>query len=302
MEVPIEKELSSGKAVRLSAVISDYIQLSKLRLSFLVVFSAALAFIMGSPDAINWNKLILLIAGGFLVTGASNAINQVIERNLDKLMDRTRNRPLPDERMSPVAAIIAAVLMGITGLLILTFFMNAASGVLGFIALVSYAWMYTPLKRITPFAVFVGAIPGAIPPLLGWVAATGSFSGGGWMLFALQFLWQFPHFWAIAWVMDDDYRKAGFELLPSKGGRDKASAMQAFVYAFSLIPLCLMLKPLGFCSQTAALLTALISVGFAAQAYRLYATCSMESAKKLMFGSFFYLPLAMIILLIDKLL
>ena len=302
MEIPAEKEIISNRPGGLSSTISDYIQLSKFRLSFLVVFSAALAFVMGSEDGVDWGKLVLLVAGGFLVTGASNAFNQIIEKDLDKLMDRTRSRPLADNRMKPVAAIIAAVLMGVTGLLILTIFMNPASGLLGFIALVSYAWMYTPLKRVTPFAVFVGAFPGAIPPLLGWVAATGTFSAGGWMLFALQFLWQFPHFWAIAWVMDDDYRKAGFELLPSKGGRDKSSALQAFIYAFSLIPLCIMLALFQFTSYYAAAVTVLCSIFFAMQAYRLYKECSMETARKLMFGSFVYLPVVMIVILIDKLL
>jgi protoheme IX farnesyltransferase len=302
MEVPIEKELVTGKQSGFSAKVADYAQLSKLRLSFLVVFSAALAFVMGSEGPVEWGKLILLIAGGFLVTGASNAFNQVIEKDLDKLMDRTRTRPLADDRMKPFAAITAALLMGITGLLLLTFFMNAASGILGLIALVSYALFYTPLKRITPFAVFVGAFPGAIPPLLGWVAATGEFSTGGWILFTIQFLWQFPHFWAIAWVMDDDYRKAGFELLPSKGGRDKSSAMQAFIYAFSLIPLCIMLYPMHFASAYATVIAAFISVIFALQAYKLYKDTSMESARKLMFGSFFYLPAVTITLMIDKLL
>jgi heme o synthase len=302
MEVPLPKELITSKPAGFSTKLADYVQLAKLRLSFLVVFSAALAFVMGSEGPVNWGKLILLIAGGFLVTGASNAFNQVIEKDLDKLMDRTRSRPLADDRMKPLAALIAASLMGITGLVLLTYFMNPICGVLGFIALVSYALLYTPLKRITPFAVFVGAIPGAIPPLLGWVAAAGELSTGGWILFAIQFLWQFPHFWAIAWVLNDDYRKAGFELLPSKGGRNKASAMQAFIYAFSLIPLCIMLSPLHFSSIHAAAITAGLSAAFTYQAYKLYKDCSMESARKLMFGSFYYLPLVMIILMIDKLL
>ena len=302
MQPESNKEIISNKPSGFSARISDYAQLSKLRLSFLVVFSAALAFIMGSEGPVDWGKLLLLVAGGFLVTGASNAFNQVIERDLDKLMDRTRGRPLPDQRMKPLAAILAAILMGVTGLLILTLFMNPASGVLGLIALVSYAWLYTPLKRVTPFAVFVGAFPGAIPPLLGWVAATGTFSMGGWMLFALQFLWQFPHFWAIAWVMDDDYRKAGFELLPSKGGRNKASALQAFVYAFSLIPLCFLLGLLEFTSMHTVAITTALSAAFAWQAYQLYKECSMETARKLMFGSFVYLPVVMIVILIDKIL
>jgi protoheme IX farnesyltransferase len=280
--------------------ITDYAQLTKLRLAFLVVFSAAMAFLIGSNGDVDWPKFALLVLGGFLVTGAANAFNQVIERDLDKLMDRTLLRPLPDDRMKPKEAIVVAVLFGITGLFILTFYMNFASGILGFLAIASYTVMYTPLKRSTPFAVFVGAFPGAIPPLLGYVAATNSFGIEAWILFSIQFIWQFPHFWAIAWVMDDDYKKAGFELLPSRGGRNKASAFQAFVYAFSLIPVGLtpwifkMAGPISMVVVTAA------GIFFAFQAWQLYKECTIQKARQLMFGSFIYLPVVQIALVIDQ--
>lgn len=291
---------SIPKTGLMASRITDYAQLTKMRLSLLVVFSAAMSYIIGAGDSFDWLKMVLLVIGGFLVTGSANAFNQVIEKDLDKLMDRTLSRPLPDERMKPTEALWLAIVMGVSGLFILTFFMNLASGILGFIALASYTVMYTPLKRITPFAVFVGAFPGAIPPLLGYVAATDSFDTTAWVLFSIQFIWQFPHFWAIAWVMDDDYRKAGFELLPSKGGRDHASAFQAFVYAFSLIPVGILpyfFKISGVFSLVVITISGII---FAVQAWRLYKNCDIKSARQLMFGSFVYLPVVQIIMVIDK--
>ncbi len=282
------------------ARLTDFAQLTKMRLAFLVVFSAAMAYLIGTNGNPDWIKLLLLVTGGFLVTGSANAFNQVIEKDLDKLMDRTLSRPLPDARMKTREAILIAAACGITGLFILTRYMNLASGILGLFALVSYTLMYTPLKRVTPFAVFVGAFPGAIPPLLGYVAATNTFATEAWLLFSIQFLWQFPHFWAIAWVMDDDYRKAGFELLPSKGGRDKSSAFQTFVYTFSLIPLGML--PWFFnLSGTISMITLVIAgMFFTYQAWRLYKECSVTRARQLMFGSFIYLPVVQIAMVLDQ--
>lgn len=283
------------------ARITDYAQLTKMRLTLLVVFSAGIAFIIGSSGPVNWIQFSLLILGGFLVTGSANAFNQVIEKDLDKLMDRTLSRPLPDNRMKPTEALVVAIVFGISGLFVLTYFMNLASGILGLFALASYTVMYTPLKKITPFAVFVGAFPGAIPPLLGYVAASNHFGTEAWLLFSIQFLWQFPHFWAIAWVMDDDYRKAGFELLPSKGGRDKASAFQAFIYAFSLIPVGVL--PFFFHTSGVISLVVITLAGilFTVQAWKLYKECSIKAARQLMFGSFLYLPVVQIALVLDQL-
>lgn len=289
------------KPAFMSTRLTDYAQLTKMRLSLLVVFSAAMSFIMGSEGSIDWVKLVLLVLGGFLVTGSANAFNQVIEKDLDKLMDRTLTRPLPDERMKPSEALWLALIMGVSGLFILTWFMNLASGILGLIALASYTVMYTPLKRVTPFAVFVGAFPGAIPTLLGYVAASGAFDSTAWVLFSIQFIWQFPHFWAIAWVMDDDYRKAGFELLPSKGGRTQASAFQAFVYAFSLIPVGILPYMFKVSGVLSLIVITLAGIVFTVQAWRLFKRCDIPSARQLMFGSFIYLPVVQIILVIDKL-
>lgn len=279
--------------------LKDYAQLTKMRLASLVVFSAAMTFLLGSQSPINWTLFMWLTIGGFLVTGSSNAFNQIMERELDKLMDRTTGRPLPDYRMTLLEAYTIALVTGLGGLFILYYFVNVWSGILGTIALFSYVFAYTPLKRITPFAVFVGAIPGAIPIALGYVAATGELSNAAFILFAIQFFWQFPHFWAIAWVLNDDYLKAGFELLPTKK-RDKGSAMQTVVYALALIPVSVLpylFHISGFYSMIVLLITAL---WFLYKAYMLYRECSIEAARKLMFASFVYLPVVLIALVIDK--
>ena len=260
-----EKQIANPSKVR------DYAQFLKLRLAALVVLSAAFSFVIGSHQ-VNWNKMLLLVLGGFLVTGSSNGFNQIIERNLDKLMHRTHMRPLPQERMTIIESFILALTMGITGISILWIFMNPMSGILGLTALILYTLVYTPLKRITPFAVFVGAIPGAIPPLLGYVASTSGFGEitfQAWILFAVQFMWQFPHFWAIAWVLDDDYKKAGFQMLPSLGGRDKSSAFQILVYTLFLLPISLfpvMFHMSGFIS---AIIILICGIFFTYQAYTL---------------------------------
>ncbi len=282
-----------------TARLVDYGQLFKLRLASLVVLSAALAFLIGSTT-VDYTKLWLLVLGGFLVTGSSNGLNQIYERRTDKIMKRTRLRPLPDSRMSLTESLIVTISAGVIGLFILTYYINLYSGILGFIALVSYAFAYTPLKGVTPLSVFVGAFPGAIPTLLGWVAATGQFSYQGWILFAIQFMWQFPHFWAIAWVMDHDYKKAGFKLLPSGGGRDKSSAFQILIYTLLLLPISLMPIILRMAGPIAAVVIIILGLFLIAQTIKLYRKCDIKSAQQLMFGSFIYLPVMQLALIFDK--
>ena len=282
----------------LKARLYDYVLLTKFKLASLVVFSAAMGFLT-APGATDWFRLLMLVIGGFLVTASSNGINQVIERDLDKLMNRTSGRPLPDNRLNVQEAMLICVLCGITGIFILTFALNTASGLLGLFALLSYTLAYTPLKRVTPFSVFVGAIPGAIPPLLGWVAATGHFGIEAWVLFSIQFIWQFPHFWAIAWVLDEDYKRAGFIMLPT-GKRDKGSAMQTFVYAISLIPIGFMPYLFGVSGIISAVVIALMSIYFTYTAYHLFKNQTIAAAKKLMFASFIYLPVVQLIIALDK--
>lgn len=278
---------------------SDIVQFTKFRLASLVVLSAALCYLFGA-DGINYSSLTMLIIGGFFVTAASNGFNQIIEKDLDKLMNRTSKRPLPDGRMSLTDAYIISITFGVVGLAILYIWLGLACFLLGLFALASYTFIYTPLKQKTPFAVFVGAFPGAIPPLLGYVAATGSFDIAAWLVFGIQFLWQFPHFWAIAWVLDDDYKKAGFKMLPSKEGRDKNSAFQIMVYTFSLIPIVLLPYYFHLTGITSTILNIIFGILFSYQSVKLYQDCSLKSAKNLMFGSFAYLPLVQLAMYLDK--
>jgi protoheme IX farnesyltransferase len=274
--------------------VKDYATFIKLRLASLVVFSAVISYAISAKGNINWLTLSMLTLGGFLVTGASNGFNQIIERHLDKLMHRTQNRPLPQGRMSVNEAFWLATIMGGAGILILTVYTNVMSGILGLAALILYTVVYTPLKQKTPFAVFVGAFPGAIPPLLGHVAGTAGFGEiqfTGLVLFFVQFMWQFPHFWAIAWVMDEDYKRAGFKMLPSPGGRDTASAFQVLVYTLFLTIISLAPTLYGISGTVALITNILCGAFFSWQAIQLYKNCSVEAARKLMFGSFFYLPI-----------
>jgi protoheme IX farnesyltransferase len=280
--------------------VSDYAQFAKLRLSVLVVFSAVTGFLMGTDGAPDFAKLFWLTLGGFLVTASSNGFNQVIEREEDKLMTRTSRRPLPDNRMTVKEAVALAAGMGIAGIAILGIFVNNTCAFLGLGALLLYATLYTPLKKISPLAVFAGAFPGAIPPLLGWIAATGTFGLTGWVMFGIQFIWQFPHFWAIAWVLDDDYKRAGFRMLPSPGGRDKASAFQTMVYTFGLLPLGLIPFAFRISGWISAIIITLAGIIFLVQAVRLYKKESVKAASSLMFGSFLYLPVVQIALVLDK--
>lgn len=296
----MEKSIAISKPFTITSKITDYAQLAKMKLSLLVVFSASMAFIMSSEGAVDWSKFILLTIGGFLVTGAANAFNQVIEKDLDALMDRTKTRPLPDNRMKPIEALIVATIFAITGLYLLFAFMNTASGVLGLIALLSYTVVYTPLKRVTPFAVFIGAIPGAIPPLLGVVAATGHFGIVAGTQFAIQFIWQFPHFWAIAWVAHTDYSKAGFKLLPSQKGPTKFTAMQSVMYSVLMIPVGILPYYYGISGYTSMWIVLACNVVMVLLCVRLLLKMDVGSARKVMFGSYFYLMIVFLSLYADK--
>jgi heme o synthase len=288
-----ENKVEAGLSIR------DVAAFCKLRLSTLVVMSAAFCFVLAS-NSIDYSKLTILIAGGFLVTASSNGFNQIIERNLDKLMNRTKNRPLPSDKMTVNQAYFIAAVLGILGIILLWMFINPLSGILGTLALVLYTLVYTPMKQKSPLAVFVGAIPGAIPPMLGYASVSGELSMEAAILFSVQFMWQFPHFWAIAWVLDDDYKKAGFYLLPSRGGRDKGSAFQILIYTLCLMPVSLMPIVFNISGGVAATIIIICGIVFIAQAIKLFSKCDVKSAQELMFGSFIYLPLVQIALMIDK--
>lgn len=278
-----------------------YFELLKARLSMLVAFSCAFGFSLASGGQIDWLTLSALTLGGFLLSGSSVALNQVIERNYDKIMTRTMGRPIPTGRLSVNEAITFSVAVLILSLVILWFAANPLTVLLSFISMVVYVFVYTPLKRVGPIAVFVGAFPGALPPLLGWIAATGEISYEAMIIFGIQFIWQFPHFWAIAWVADDDYKKAGFKLLPSGGGKDHNTAIQIMTYTLFLLPLGLLPAWVGLTGINSAVVATLCGVGFLSSTFALMKTGSQQSAKQIMFGSFLYLPIVQIGYLLDKL-
>lgn len=278
-----------------------YYELIKFRLSALVTFSAAFGFILGdSGTFFSWLSFFGLVAGGFLITGASGAANEILERDLDKLMKRTQNRPLPLNQISLNEAYWFTSLTGLLGVAILWFFTNPLTTILGVLSMVLYIFMYTPLKRVGPIAVFIGAIPGAMPPLLGWTAATGAIGHEALILFGIQFIWQFPHFWAIAWVSDEDYKRAGFKLLPSGGGKDLNTAIQIMIYTLFLLPLGLLPTYFGLTGINSGIVATVCGVLFLAQTFSLMRDCSRKSALKIMFGSFLYLPIVQIAYMLDK--
>jgi protoheme IX farnesyltransferase len=276
-----------------------YGELLKFRLSFLVAFSCGFGFVLASPQ-VNWTNLTMLFAGGFLLSGASVIINQIIEKDLDGLMSRTMNRPLPTGRVSVNEAVVEAVLCMAVGVSILLLYSNVLTTSLAILSMILYGFVYTPLKRVGPVAVFVGAIPGALPPLLGWTAATGSISHEALIIFGIQFIWQFPHFWAIAWVADDDYKRAGFKLLPSGGKKDMNTAIQIMIYTMFLIPLGLLPATFGITGINSAIVATFCGVIFFALTFSLMKSGDRKSALKIMFGSFLYLPIVQIAYLLDK--
>ena len=278
---------------------SDFSKLIKLRLTFLVVFSASISFLIGSRvnghvDWLNWAKLIV---GGFLVTAAANCFNEIIEKDLDRLMKRTADRPFPAGRMTTGQGLVLGLGMGIAGTYLLGS-LNLVTGLLSVFSIILYAFAYTPLKRKSPIAVFVGAIPGALPPLIGYVAAHGKIDAIALILFGIQFVWQFPHFWAIAWVLDDDYKLAGFRLLPS-GKRDLTSAIVTFVCTLILVPVSLLPTFYNYGGYYVGAVSLIFSLIFLYLAFTLLRTLGISAAKKLMYGSFIYLPVVQLMFLFD---
>jgi protoheme IX farnesyltransferase len=278
---------------------SDFSKLIKLRLTFLVVFSASISFLIGSKvnGHIDWTNWVKLIIGGFLVTAAANCFNEIIEKDLDRLMKRTCDRPIPAGRMTTGQALVMGLFMAIFGTYLLGQ-LNLTAGYLSVFSILLYAFAYTPLKRKSPIAVFVGAIPGALPPLIGYVAAHEKIDAIALILFGIQFVWQFPHFWAIAWVLDDDYKLAGFRLLPS-GKRDLTSAIITFIFTLILVPVSLLPTFYGYGGHYVGIVSLICSLVFLYLAFVLLRTREIGSAKKLMYGSFFYLPVVQLMFLFD---
>lgn len=295
------KSITAENSFSIKAKLVDYNQLLKMRLTFTVVLSAVLGYLIAFQNGIDLQALLALTIGGFLVVGSANGINQIIEKDFDSKMLRTNDRPLATNRMSVVEAGIFCTITGVSGILVLGSYLNQLSAILGLASLISYAFIYTPLKRYSSFAVFVGAFPGAIPPLLGWVAARGTIDMGGIALFALQFIWQFPHFWAIAWILDDDYKRAGYYLLPSKDGRNKKSAFLTVVYTLALLPISAVPFLIGISGNVSLAIAIAAGIVLSLQAIKLYKTCEIKDAKRLMFYSIIYNPLVLLAFFIDKL-
>lgn len=278
----------------------DFVALAKPRLNLLVIASALAGFVMGGGGTASPLLLLGLFVGTALVAGGASAFNQVIERETDRLMRRTRLRPLPDGRLQPTESLVFAAVLSLGGLLVLAAGANLLSAGVALATLLSYVAVYTPLKRRSSFATVIGAIPGALPPVIGWAAATGTLSRGGWVLFGIVFLWQLPHFLAIAWLYRDDYARAGFPMLPVIEPDGRSTGRQAVVYAAALLPLSLAPTILGMAGPVyfvAALVLTLCFLGLSVQFAR---TRAIPDARRLFFGSIAYLPLLWILMILGR--
>ena len=282
--------------------LKDYLQLMKPSLSIMVVFSSVICYLL-APKVVefDWIMILLLFVGGMLVTGSANTINQVVERETDAIMKRTASRPVASGRMSVEEGWAFAVITGLVGVFILGYYFNWLSAGLAAFSLFLYAFVYTPLKRVNAIAVLVGAFPGALPCLIGWAAGEDELSAGGWVLFAIQFLWQFPHFWAIAWVAHNDYSSAGFKLLPSDKGPTKWTALQTVIYALLLLPVCAVPYLMGMTGSLSLIIVSLTNIFLLIQCIRLYREHNSKAARRVMFSSYLHLPVVFLALLSDKL-
>jgi protoheme IX farnesyltransferase len=301
--------VANSTSFALAAKVKDYFQLIKFTLSFMVVFSTVVSFLI-APNELHFVRhkiisVLLLFTGGMLITGSANAINQVLEKSTDAMMKRTANRPVASGRMDASEATFFAVITGTIGIFILWYWFNYQSALVGLFSLLLYGFVYTPLKKINSVAVLVGAIPGALPCLIGWVAATGDFSLGGWILFGIQFLWQFPHFWAIAWLAHQDYTTAGFKLLPGDKGPTKFTALQTIIYSAMMIPFGLLPYFSGIIDTgtrgiicTAILFICNLWMVFVS--VLLFKNMDLKSARKVMFSSYFYLMIVLLALLFGR--
>lgn len=281
--------------------IQDLLLLVKFRLSATVVFSSVIAYLIAATGPVSLISLVVLAAGGFLTTGAANTLNQVLEKDYDRLMKRTENRPLAAGRMKVSEAVMAAGFMSLFGISLLAVF-NPWTAFFGTFALVSYAFVYTPMKRVSPGAVFIGAVPGALPTLIGCAAAQGELTWLGLTLFAIQFCWQFPHFWSIAFLGYEDYSKAGYQLVPEVGGEIdlKKLGQQALGYALVLIPLGLLPAYLGYTGWVSAVIVAALGICYSYFAWNFLQKPARKTALQLMFFSFGYIPLSLLLFWGDK--
>jgi protoheme IX farnesyltransferase len=299
------KSDNNSSSLNIAGKIKDYLKLIKLSLSIMVVFSSVLAYLLvpGIEEKYE-NPLrmtILLAIGGLLVTGSANAINQAVEKDTDAMMKRTSSRPVAAGRMSVAEAWVFAIVGGAVGIFILGYYFNWTAAGLAAFSLFLYAFVYTPLKKVNAIAVLVGAFPGALPCLIGWAAGDETLGIGGWVLFGIQFLWQFPHFWAICWIAYKDYSTAGFKLLPSEKGPTKFTALQTVIYSMLLLPIGVVPYFIGMSGLVSLFIVAAANLFMVWQCVRLYREMDVKAARRVMFSSYIYLPVILFALLGDKL-
>lgn len=279
----------------------DYFQLIKPSLSIMVVFSSITCYLLAPKVvAYDWRMIILLFVAGLLVTGSANAINQVVEKDTDAVMKRTAKRPVAAGRMTVAEGWAFAIITGLIGILMLGSYFNWLSAGIALFSLFLYAFIYTPLKKVSSISVIVGAVPGALPCLIGWAAGNDTLSNGGWVLFLLQFMWQFPHFWAIAWIAHNDYTRAGFKLLPGERGPTRYTAIQTIIYSLLLIPVGVIPFFIGMSGLVSLVIVALANVFMVWRCVQLYMNMNVSSARRVMFSSYIYLPIVLLALLADK--
>jgi len=310
---------SNSVSYALASKVRDYFILIKFTLSFMVVFSCVVCYLLAPNVRFDFISVFVLFVAGMLITGSANAINQTVEKDTDMMMKRTADRPVAAGRMTEKEAWTFAILIGVSGLLIMWQWFNFASAMIGLFSLFLYAFIYTPLKKVNSVAVLAGALPGALPCLIGWVAGTGLinpmaqfqgtmatgqvhtfFNYGGYILFAIQFLWQFPHFWAIAWVAHKDYSKAGFKLLPSEKGPTKFTAMQTVMYSTLMVPIGMLPYFFDISGMLAFWVLILCNLWMVYVSINLVIKMNVAAARKVMFSSYFYLMIVFLALLVDK--
>ena len=282
--------------------LTNYAQLMKFTLSFTVVFTCVICYMLAPKVmAYDWTMILLLTFAGLCITGSANAINQAVEKDTDAQMKRTANRPVASGRMSQQTAYAFAIVTGVVGVAMMWKYFNFSAALLSAFSLFLYAFIYTPLKKINSIAVLVGAFPGALPCLIGWVAGNDDFAYAGLALFLIQFLWQFPHFWAIAWVSHTDYSRVGFKLLPAKEGPTRFTALQSIMYAVLMIPIGFLPHYLNLTGSVSMWILLVANIFMVVQCIRLYQNMGVPAARRVMFSSYIYLPIVYLALLADKL-
>ena len=297
----LERAVKQSSSFTVASKVRDYMMLIKFSLSFMVVFSAVVSYLL-APKVVefDWTMIILLFTGGLLVTGSANAVNQVVEKDTDALMNRTAKRPVASGRMTSSEGWAFAIVAGVAGIFILWYFFNGLSAIIAAFSWFVYAFMYTPLKKVSAVSVIVGAVPGALPCLIGWAAGQDELTAGGWVLFAIQFFWQFPHFWAIAWIAHRDYSNAGFKLMPSSEGPTKYSAIQSIMYSLILVPVGFLPYLVGMTGIMSMWITLAANLWMVWLCVNLYRKMEKKAARAVMFGSYIYLPVVLLTLLADK--